>query len=184
MSDIRNLGTTGFTLRRVNTKSSSTIDDGNCADIGAEKLVEYSNKFGAEHFDLVLKRLSVKEYVKRQSYYRPEELKDMLYWNHVLLYNKKIKKYIDVSQNKIDFVDEVKYIEDFCSYPSIELYHIPATGIKMLSEMSPLDFITVAYHCSHTFISTQYVERPKHIDECWNFVKDKLCILRFAIKEI
>jgi len=184
MSDIRNLGNNGFTLRPVHKKISYDVDDGNCADIGAEKLVEYSNKFGAEHFELVLKRLSKKEYMKRQSYYRPEQLKDMLFWNHVLLYNKKLKKYIDLSQNKIDFIDEVKYIEDFCAYPSIELYHIPATSIKLLSQRSGDDFITIAYHCSHTFVSTQYVERPDHIDVCWKHLKDNLCKLKFCIKEL
>ena len=105
-------------------------------------------------------------------------------WNHVLIYNKKLEKYIDVSQGRIKFLDKDIYIRDYLRYKDVEIYHVSAEMIKDMGGSFGVGFLKIAYYFSHTFVSTQYKKKDHPcIKDSWDTIKG-VSQLKYSMKEV
>jgi len=131
--------------------------DGDCADNGAMKLLEYCRKFGYENFDLVFYRMSVDDYIKHgQMKFTDDDIdiirKKYNYWSHVLVYNKKLNKYIDQSQGRIVYTKGDHYILSRL-YASTEIYHLSAEKLLKISRIEGgIDLEKLTRSMAHTFV--------------------------------
>ena len=154
--------------------------NGDCADNGAMKLLEYCRKFGYENFDLVFLRMNTDDYIK---YGRMEFTDDDIdhirktykYWSHILVYNKKLKKYIDQSQGRIIYTNREQYIiERLC--PSTEIYHMCAEDILKIYKLGCHELDKLTKSIAHTFVCCGYRQSHKLAIKNWNHLKREGCI--------
>lgn len=154
--------------------------DGDCADNGAMKLLEYCRKFGYENFDLVFLRMTSDDYIKYcKMNFTDDDIdhirKTYKYWSHILVYNKKLKKYIDQSQGRIIYTNREQYItERLC--PSTEMYHMSAENILKISKLGCYKLDELTKSIAHTFICCGNKPPYKLAIKNWNHLIREGCI--------